>query len=254
MTQDTWKIPGGGNSFPFDNYGDFVAGIVYEFEPNLKQTDKDGKEKTFPGGQPMYMHRVGIHVTDSSNPAYRLGQDASIYLKGGAKLQADGTGPTQAVVLAAIKATTGLNDLQPGAKLTVQYVAEGTSKDRMTQPPKYYKAWYEAPSMTVPTPGQPAPGPSVAPGRVTSSQASPASVTPPASASPGPAAESPSSVTTQAAPTGPTADEEEAAALALLAELEAASAVDNAWESDPRVAPLRAKNVSDEMIRKVLKI
>ncbi len=283
MTQDAWKIPGGGNSFPFDNYGDFVAGIVFEFEPNLRQTDKDGKEKTFPGGQPMLMHRIGIHVTDSSSPAYKLGQDASVYLKGGAKLQADGTGPTQAVVLAAIKAATGLNDLQPGAKLTVQYVAEGQSKDRMTQPPKYYKAWYEAPSMTVPTPGQPGAtaavaSPGNAPGQpnqtagsspASAGSAGPSQSSPASSASPGnsqaqPAASPPgtsvapvgqSAGSPSASPGASTAADEEALALAALAELEAASAApDDSWAQDPRVAPLRAKGVSDEMIRKVLKI
>ena len=245
---DPWKIPGGGNSFPFDNFGDFITGLVFEFEPNLTQTDKDGKPKCFAGGQEMKMHRVGLHVLESSNPQYAQGMDVSVYLKGGAKLNPDGSGPTQAVVLAAIKAATGMNDLQPGAKLTLQYVAEGTSKDRMTQPPKYYKAWYVVPAMGVPgatAEAPPAAGPTVA--------------TPVAQAVTPPPGSAPATVTPQPAAPGIATSAPTADASALTPEQEAAIAAALApaaesWESDPRVAPLRAKNVPDATIRSVLGI
>jgi hypothetical protein len=248
MTDAAWKIPGGGNSFPFDNFGDFITGLVFEFEPNLTQTDGDGKPKTFPGGAEKKMHRVGLHVLESSNPQYVQGMDVSVYLKGGAKLNPDGSGPTQAVVLAAIKGATGMNDLQPGAKLTLQYTGELPSKDRMTQPTKLYKAWYVVPAMGVP--GAPADAAPVA-GPTVAAQAAPVATPQPV----------PAPVVTQVSPAGPpVATPAQPAALtpeqeaAIAAALAPATPAQEAWETDPRVAPLRAKGVPDATIRSVLGI
>jgi hypothetical protein len=200
----------------------------------------------------MKMHRVGLHVLESSNPQYAQGMDVSVYLKGGAKLNPDGSGPTQAVVLAAIKAATGMNDLQPGAKLTLQYVAEGTSKDRMTQPPKYYKAWYVVPAMGVP--GAPSEAPKADPyaGGATG-------VYPPVAGPTVPEREAASAAAATPPPGTPASPAPAADASALTPEQEAAIAAALApaaesWESDPRVAPLRAKNVPDATIRSVLGI
>lgn len=274
--QDGWAVGGGGNSFPFDNIGDYVTGEVFEYEPNLPQTDKDGKPKVWPSGQAQTMHRVGLHVIASSSPKYQPGADCSVYLKGSVKANEDGTGSTQAVVAAAIIAAMGHNRLQPGGKLTLQYVGDGVPKDRMSNPPKWYRAWYEGPAFAVGPTTPAAPGgsgpaampPGVGPGAATTAPTQAAQpVMPPAAAgppSPAAATAQPSTEPVMGAPTtaGPPpgapgfpaatpglTPEQEAAIAAAMAQASAP-----AWDADPRVAPLRDKGTPDAVIRQVLGI
>lgn len=266
--QDGWAIGGGGNSFPFENVGEWVQGTVYEYEPNLPQTvmrgpDK-GKPRTFASGAPMLMHRVGLHVIASTNPTYPEGTDASVYLKGGLKPYDDGSYSTQGAVAAAIKAATGENRLKPGSKLTLQRCSTVKTNDGDAYG---YKAWYEAPSFVVgdPTPSAPPsappPGAGASPATpVTPPQAvattAPATAVPPAT--PVAPAPTPAASATPAGPppvpaTTAVAPEFTPEQLAAIAAAQAATQAP-AWDSDPRVAALRAQGLADEMIRDILKI
>lgn len=244
-----WTLPAAGNAFPFDNPGDWVKITVEEFEPNLPQTDpKSGEQKSYPSGGLAWMNRIGGTVLESNVGTVAVGSSANLYMKGAMKAKntrADGTveGATNAAITAAIKAATGGNQLMPGAELTLQYVGDEPDTARGMSPTKRYAAWYKyaAPPLGAVGPTAP-PAAAVTPPPAVPGTGSPA-------AAPGVQAVASPSAGQSAALT----PEQEAEAA--LAAWEAAQApAPEAWEADPRVAPLRAKNLPDATIRSILKI
>lgn len=247
-----WTLPTGGSAFPFDNPGDWVKITVEEFEPNLPQTDpKTGEPKRYQSGAQAYMSRIGGTVIESSNPGVAAGGEANLYMKGSLKptnVRQDGTaeGSTNAAITAAIKAATGGNQLMPKSTLTVQYVADEPDTPRGMSPTKRYAAWYEAPAAR--------PLGAVGPARAPSTPAAaPVGGPGPSAPSAGPAAAPAPTVAPTAAANGLTPEQEAEAALAAYMATQTITGAD-LWDADPRVAPLRAKGLADEVIRTILKI
>jgi hypothetical protein len=244
VSNDGWTVPTGGNAYPFDALGAWVKIRVEEFEPNLPVTDlKTGETKTYKSGAPQLMHRIGGDVIEASDQAFPAGTGTSVYMSGAAKpTGSDDKGPfgsRNAVIAAAIKAATGSNQLMPKSVLTVQYVGDEPDTPRGMSPTKRYQAWYEYVAPPLGAVGPTVPAPTAA-----TPTAGPPAGTPAAASVPptGPATATASALTPE--------QEAEAALAAYLA----AQEPEEAWSLDPRVAPLRAKNLDDATIRSILKL
>lgn len=247
---DGWTIPGGGNSFPFDNPQDWVKITVTEFEPNLKVTDqKTGEQKFFKSGDPILMHRIGGKVLESSNPAFAAGAPADVMMAGAAKCTVpdQGHGSKNAAIAAAIRKATGGNQLMPNSTLTVQYIGDEPDTPRGQSPTKRYAAWYVPPALGAVGPTGPdgmQPG-----GSTNAAPAAAATPVPPGAPASTGALASPVSATPAPAATAFLTPEQQTAVNAALAAAQAP-----AWDADPRVAPLRAQGLTDAIIRQVLGI
>ncbi len=247
-----WTVPSAGTAFPFDTPGAWCKIKVEEFEPNIPVTDmKTGELKQYKSGGQIYMHRIGGTILESSDAAWPAGTAASVYMSGAMKPTGDDAngpyGARNAVISAAIKRATGGNQLMPGSELTTQYIGDEPDTPRGQSPTKRYQAWYAYVAAPLGAVGPTSPATQVA---------SPVqSVSTPATAGVAAATGAPTTPTASAAPTGPpglTPEQEAEAALAAWQATQEPAA--EAWESDPRVAPLRAKNLPDATIRSILKI
>lgn len=228
MTQQSMTLGGeGGNAFPFDNVGDAVTGTVVALEQQ-QQTDMESGEPAWwddAKTRPKIMYAVTLQT------ALRDAADddglRTIYLRGSTKPE---TQSSLAAVRSAVKAATGGYDIAYGGKLTLTFSGQEPSKQRGFSPRKLYTAQYEAPSMALG--GEPTPTPAPV-------ASAPAVATPPspaASATP-PAASTPAGITPEQ-----------------LAAMQAMSAPAPAWDSDPRVAQLRAMGIADDAIRQTLNL
>lgn len=212
----------GGNAFPFDNVGDTVTGSVVSLEQQ-QQTDMDSGEPAWwddAKTRPKIMYAVTLKTElreDASDDGLR-----TVYLRGSTKPE---TKSSLAAVRGAVKAVTGSYDLQFGGKLTLQYSGSEPASNRKFNDRKLYTAAYEAPSMAL---GEPVPTPAVA---------APAPTAAPPSPAPVPAANTPAGITPEQ-----------------LAAMQAMSSPAPAWDSDPRVAQLRAMGIADDAIRSTLGI
>ncbi len=276
MTQPQSMTLGGegGNSFPFDAVGDFVKGKVRTVEQQ-QQTDMESGEPAFwPGGKPKLMYAVTMQTElrdDAADDGMRC-----VFLKGSTKPESKSS---LAAVRGAVKGATGAYDLQYDGELTLQFSNVEPPATRGFSPRKLYDAWYVPPVMTI---GESAPGPTPPPAAAPAappaqppagvpSVAPGATATPPAPSSP-PAAVPPASPAPAAghpAATPPAAVSEEQRVALIEATLTDAQKVDPAvraalglpaiavaaaWDSDPRVAALRAMNIADDAIRTTLGI
>lgn len=153
----TWSLGEGGNSFSFDNVGDYVSGTVLDLK-QVQQTDMDtGAPAFWDNGDPKMMFSVTLQteLRDPNNP----GDDGkrTVALAGSKKPESLSR---IAAVLAAVQAATGGRDLAYGGKLTIQYIGDGVPSRKGFNAPKQYQAWYEAPAMALDQPAehqQPAP-------------------------------------------------------------------------------------------------
>lgn len=215
----------GGNAFPFDNIGDSVTGSVVALEQQ-QQTDMDSGEPAWwddAKTRPKIMYAVTLK-TDLREEA---GDDGlrTVYLRGSTKPE---TKSSLAAVRTAVKAATGSYDLQYGGKLTLAYIGSEPASNRKFNDRKLYGATYEAPSVTLGESGPTAPV--VSAPAVATPPSPAANVTPPVAS----------------APAGITPEQ--------LAAMQAMSAPAPAWDSDPRVAQLRAMGIADDAIRSTLQI
>lgn len=227
----SWNLGGeGGNTFPFDNVGDHVQGTVLDLAEVQQSDMQTGQPAFWDDGKPKMMYRVTLQteLRDSANPA----DDGkrTVYLRGAKKPKDDGGKSSLCAVLDAVKAATGSGNLAYGGKLTLQYAGNGPQTNRGFNPPKYYQAWYEAPTMALeqpaehktpePQPAAPAPqfgspappaqvgappawagGPAAAP----AAPQAPAPAAPPAAVNPWEQPQIPGTAPAPAAPTGPPA-------------------------------------------------
>lgn len=151
----SWNLGGeGGNTFPFDNIGDYVQGTVLDLA-EVQQTDlQSGQPAFWDDGKPKMMYRVTLQteLRDPANPA----DDGkrTVYLRGAKKPKDDGGKSSLCAVLDAVKDATGSGNLAYGGKLTLQYAANGPQPNRGFNAPKYYLAWYEPPQMTLEQPAE----------------------------------------------------------------------------------------------------
>lgn len=224
MTQKSMTLGGeGGNAFPFDNVGDTVTGTVVALEEQ-QQTDMETGE---PAWWDDAKTRKKIMYAVTLQTALREAGDddglRTIYLRGSTKPE---TQSSLAAVRSAVKATTGSYDIAYGGKLTLQFSGQEPSKQRGFSPRKLYTAQYEAPTMALGESGPTAPA--VSAPAVATPPSPAASVTPPATST----------------PAGITPEQ--------LAAMQAMSAPAPAWDSDPRVAQLRAMGIADDAIRSTL--
>lgn len=211
----------GGNAFPFDNVGDTVTGTVVALEEQ-QQTDMETGE---PAWWDDAKTRKKIMYAVTLQTALRdAGDDdglRTIYLRGSTKPE---TQSSLAAVRSAVKATTGSYDIAYGGKLTLQFSGQEPSKQRGFSPRKLYTAQYEAPTMAL---GESVPAAAYVAPDVKMDAAQAAIV----------AASTPAGITPEQ-----------------LAAMQAASAPAPAWDSDPRVAQLRAMGIADDAIRSTLNL
>lgn len=210
----------GGNAFPFDNVGDTVTGTVVALEEQ-QQTDMETGE---PAWWDDAKTRKKIMYAVTLQTALREAGDddglRTIYLRGSTKPE---TQSSLAAVRSAVKATTGSYDIAYGGKLTLQFSGQEPSKQRGFSPRKLYTAQYEAPSMSLGGEAVPAAA-YVAPDvKMDAAQAA---------------------IVAASTPAGITPEQ--------LAAMQAMSAPAPAWDSDPRVAQLRAMGIADDAIRSTL--
>lgn len=215
----------GGNSFPFDNVGDSVTGLVRSMR-EVQQTDLDtGQPATWPDGRPKTMIAVEL-ATDLREGD---GDDGArtVYLRGSIKPESQSS---LAAVRSAVKAVTGGYALHVGGRLTLSFVGEEPAQKRGYSPRKLYSASYVAPSVDL-------------------EQSKPAAT--PATPAAAPAAPSPAPATATGGGDvlgGLTPEQR------LVLGITDDTPAEAAWDDDPRVAPLRAAGVADEKIRAALGI
>jgi hypothetical protein len=153
----SWNLAGqGGNSFPFDNIGDYVTGYVMDLA-EVQQTDpKDGEPQTWPNGDPKMQYRLSLQteLRDPTKPGDNGMRE--VYLRGSRKPDTDGGKSSLCAVLDAVRDVTGNTEIQYRGKVTLQYTSDGPQANRAFSPPKRYAAWYEAPAMNL---GQQTPNP-----------------------------------------------------------------------------------------------
>ncbi len=211
----------GGNAFPFDTVGDSVTGKVVALEQQ-QQTDMDSGEPAW-WDDAKTRPKIMYAVTLQTELREEAGDDGlrTVYLRGSTKPE---TKSSLAAVRVAVKATTGSFDLQYGGKLTLAFVGTEPASNRKFNDRKLYAATYEAPSVSLdPTPA------------ASTTAAQPAPPAAPATTAPAPS--SPPAITPEQ-----------------LAAMQAMSAPAPAWDSDPRVAQLRAMGIADDAIRSTLNI
>lgn len=141
------EIGGGGKSFPFDNVGDKVSGIIRTVERRQQRSFDGGTPLTWDDGSPRMLTYLEIETT------LREGDDddgvRAIYAKGGNFEAAQGNGQAmeKAIVDAVKKA--GARSIDEGARLAVAFTGIGKSTTRGYQPPKLFTASYEPPKASV---------------------------------------------------------------------------------------------------------
>lgn len=139
---------GGGSSFSFgpqgSQPGSHVSGTVIDMK-EVQETNYDTKEpETWSNGDPKMQYRVTLQteLRDPANPQDDGQRD--IYLNGYRKPHPKtGTSGTLYAVLQSVQQATGTTSLQPGGKLTLQWI----SGMGFTGDPRHYQAWYEAPAI-----------------------------------------------------------------------------------------------------------
>lgn len=146
---------GGTKSFPFDNIGDTITGVVMSPPEKLQQTDFEGNPRVWANGQPKWMYRITLQ-TDLRDPADPYDDGVrNIYVKW----------LSQTAVQAAVRAAGG-RTIEPGGILTLTFSGVGQKKPGVPQPPKLWTAQYVAPqngfmdngsSPQAPMPTSPAP-------------------------------------------------------------------------------------------------
>lgn len=144
---NSMDIGGGGSaSFPFDQVGDTVTGTIRNLE-EVQQTDMTTGEPSFwPDGKPKMMYRVTLD-TDLRDPSDPTDDgERSIYLRGSKKPESQSS---LAAVLNAVRQATGGTNLAVGGRLTLAYVGNGVASVRGHNPPKFYQAQYQAPSVNL---------------------------------------------------------------------------------------------------------
>lgn len=139
-----WLTGGEGKSFPFENVGDTVAGMVKTFELR-QQTDFDtGKPSFWDDGKPKEMLVIYLQTElqeDDNDDGLRV-----LYARGGNHTIASGKGASMKVAIVDAMKRAGTIDFLEGAKLTVQHSGLAVPKGRFN-PAKLYTATYQPPVM-----------------------------------------------------------------------------------------------------------
>lgn len=139
---------GGTKSFPFDNIGDTVTGVVVGLPEKLQQTDFEGKLKFWDNGQPKWMYRITLQ-TDVRDPGDPYDDGIrNIYVKW-MSLKA---------VQNAVK-SSGARSIEMGGILSLTFSGVGQKKPGMPQPPKEWVAQYLPPQGDFMDNGSSAPAP-----------------------------------------------------------------------------------------------
>lgn len=127
---------GGFKTFPFDNVGDRVSGVVISLPVKEQQRDMQTNElATWDNGQPKWMYRLQIQTelrdaTDQFDDGIR-----TLYLSW-KRLDA---------VRAAVRAA-GCKNIELGGQLALQFTEFGPKTRAGFSPPKIgWKAWYKPP-------------------------------------------------------------------------------------------------------------
>jgi hypothetical protein len=136
----------GGKSFPFDNIGDTVTGVIVDMRKR-QQTDLETNEPQFwQNGDPKMMLVISLQtkLSDSDDDE----GVRNVYLRGGNYEAVKGRGTSSLVAVKEAVRKAG-SDIEPGGTLTLEYSGQGKSSNRAYSPPKLYSAIYEPPNRAV---------------------------------------------------------------------------------------------------------
>lgn len=154
MAQDPWDLGGGGNSFPFDNVGDSVEGMV----TNLQQQQARNMDTNEPefwdppqNKNPKMLTIVTLQTQLRTGPEDN--GERTVPLSGSKNVP----GSRMAVVQDAVRGATGATKMQYGAWLKITFSGTEPSSKRNFNHRKLYSAWYRAPEMELDGTSQVAP-------------------------------------------------------------------------------------------------
>lgn len=132
---DDFMTGGGAKSFPFDNVGDSVTGVIVDITKR-QQTDMDtGEPKFWGNGEPRWMYTIQLQTELSDGPFDDGMRSVNVKWK---SLDA---------VRNAVRAAGGSKP-EIGGKLRLTYAADGP-KERGKQAPKEWTAQYKLPEPKV---------------------------------------------------------------------------------------------------------
>lgn len=137
----------GAKSFPFENRGDRVSGIITAMDMRQQTDMKSGEPKTFSNGDPMMVLVITLQ-TDLGDGEEDDGT-RTVWARRGSYQVVDGHGVAMipAIRDAIIKA--GVKDMEEGGWLAVEYTGDGKRTASGFTAPKLYVAEYRAPKANV---------------------------------------------------------------------------------------------------------
>jgi hypothetical protein len=143
------EIGGGAKSFSPETIGDKISGRIRLVERRQQRSFDGGTPLTWDDGSPRMLTYLEIETdlrVDDEDDGVR-----ALYAKGGRFDIASGSGQAlEAAIVEAVRAA-GCKSIDEGATLTVAFTGLGKATTRGFQPPKLWKARYEAPRSSVST-------------------------------------------------------------------------------------------------------
>lgn len=125
-------LEGGGTSFKFQTVGDIAKGAVVSATAVQQKDFTTGKPKFWDDGNPMMQLVITLQTDERDADDATDDGTRRIFAKG--------------EMLSAIRVALAGRKLEEGGVLAVQYTGDGEPKQRGFNPPKLYRAQYEAPS------------------------------------------------------------------------------------------------------------
>lgn len=134
-------------SFPFNNVGDAVSGVIKQLEMRQQTDLETGVPQSWPDGKPKMMLSIVLQTElqeDENDDGLR-----SLYARGGNYTPANGKGASMNTAIRDAVVASGAQRIEVGGKLSVGYTGNGTKSNNAFTAPKLYSARYEAPTANV---------------------------------------------------------------------------------------------------------
>lgn len=125
----------GGKAAAFPTVGTVVRGVVVDAEVRDQTEIGSGEVKTYPDGNPMKQIVITLQTEDQDESIEDDDGVRRVFAKG--------------AMLFAIRKVTP-DGLRIGGKLAIKYTGDGEPAQKGWNPPKEYRAQYEAPAIMVP--------------------------------------------------------------------------------------------------------
>ena len=138
----------GGKSFPFEEMGDSVTGIIMEMKKRQQTDLESGDPQFWANGDPKMMLVISLQTQlrdDEDDEGVR-----NVYLRGGNFLAVKGKGSSSLIAVKdAVKKSGASDGIQPGGTLTLAYTGEAAKSNRAFNAAKLYTASYSPPNHAV---------------------------------------------------------------------------------------------------------